>query len=70
MPAAFFGHDCVRRKMGAEPFYHEPFGRAVGLGHQVELTLQFESDAALEIGCQQRAGFARDIHCRFQIIHA
>ena len=67
--AAFFGHDAVRGKVGAQALDDQLFAGAVGLGHQVEIALELEGDAALEIVGQQRAGFARDLHRGFQVAH-
>ena len=70
MAAALFGDDAVRGEVGAQAFHDQLFAGAVGLGHQVEIALEFEGDAALEVVGQQRAGFARDLHGCLQIRHA
>ena len=44
-------------------------GFAVGLGDQVHVSLVFPSDAAGEVGHQQRAGLARDVgHRRDELV--
>ena len=70
MPAALFRHDAVRGKVGAQALHHQLLAGAVGLGHQVEIALQFEGDAAFEVVGQQRAGLAGDLHGGFQVRHA
>ena len=68
--AALFGHDAVRGKVGAQALDDQLFAGAIGLGHQVEIALQLEGDAALEIVGQQGARLARDLHCCLQVRHA
>ncbi len=48
MPAAFFGHDGVRREMRAQPLDDQLLGGAVGFRHQVVLAFQLEADVLLE----------------------
>ena len=67
MAAALFRHDAVRGKVRAQPLHHQLLGGAVGLRHQVEIALEFEGDAALEVVGQQRAGLARDLDGGLQI---
>ena len=59
---------CVG-EMGAQAL-HQLLARPVGLRHQVEITFEFEGDAALEVVRQQRARLARNIDSRLQIPHA
>ena len=56
-------------KVGAQALHDQLLGGAVGLGHQVEFALQLEGDAPLEIVGQQRAGLARNLHGRLQVMH-
>ena len=70
VPAAFFGHDAVRGKVGAEAFDDQLFAGAVGLGHEVEIAFQLEGHAPFEIVGQQGARLARDLHGCFQVRHA
>src|SRR5262249_18717112 len=55
--AAFFGHDAVRRKVRSQALHYEALTGAISLRHQVEIALELESYAPLEIGGKQRAGF-------------
>jgi hypothetical protein len=65
--AAFLRHDGMRGEMRQQALHHQLFGGAVGFRHQVELALELEAHAALEVTRQQRAGLAGDLHGRFQI---
>src|SRR4051812_25983235 len=55
--------------MGTEPLDDQPLGSPIGLGYQVELALEFERHAPLEVVRQQRAGFARNVDGRLEIRH-
>jgi len=67
MAAAFLGHDAVLRKMGLQPLDDQFLGGAVGSRDQVELALQLERHAPLEVGGQERAGFTRDFYGGFEV---
>ena len=56
---------CVG-KVRAQALDDQLFRGAVGFGDEVVIAFQFETDAALEVIGEQRAGFARDLHGSFQ----
>ena len=70
MAAAFLRHNTVRRKVRAQSLHHQLFARPVGFRDQIEIALQLERHAPLEIVRQERAGLARDLYRCFQVRHA
>ena len=70
MTSDLLGHDAVAGKVGTQALYHQLFAGPVCLGNEVEIALQLERNAPLEVMRQQRAGFARDFYRCFQVCHA
>jgi hypothetical protein len=66
VPASLFRHDAVAGEVRAQAFDDQLFAGAVGFRYQVEITLEFEPDAPLEIMGQQRPRLACDIDRRFE----
>ena len=50
-----------------QALHDKPLGGAVGIGDQVELALQFVTNATLEIGRQECAGLACNIDSCFEV---
>ena len=70
MAPALLCHDAVSREVRTQPLNHQFFAGPIGLGHKIEIALQFEGDALLKVMRQQRACFARDFHRSFKVCHA